>query len=162
MLFEAQVQQLVFFLPLSPPVQVFATKLTYPQPVTPWNVKELRQAVINGPKVHPGASMVVNEDGSRTVLSASSLTQREAIAKQLLTPSSGAPQTGLKIVSVIKGSQSRPTPAMLFLNNNTAVLASDSSGPTHKYFQDGVILSFSRWLRKSWRGCRKTSLILNF
>ncbi|KGL91263.1 DNA-directed RNA polymerase I subunit RPA1, partial [Charadrius vociferus] len=77
---------------------VFATKLTYPQPVTPWNVKELRQAVINGPKVHPGASMVINEDGSRTVLSASSLTQREAIAKQLLTPSSGAPQSGLKIV----------------------------------------------------------------
>ncbi|NXT68960.1 RPA1 polymerase, partial [Chaetops frenatus] len=77
---------------------VFATKLTYPQPVTPWNVKELRQAVINGPRVHPGASMVVNEDGSRTVLSATSLTQREAIAKQLLTPSSGAPQTGLKIV----------------------------------------------------------------
>ena len=34
--------------------QVFATKLTYPQPVTPWNVKELRQAVINGPNVHPG------------------------------------------------------------------------------------------------------------
>ncbi|NXI46308.1 RPA1 polymerase, partial [Galbula dea] len=77
---------------------VFATKLTYPQPVTPWNVKELRQAVINGPMVHPGASMVINEDGSRTMLSASSLTQREAIAKQLLTPSSGAPQSGLKIV----------------------------------------------------------------
>ncbi|KFP41128.1 DNA-directed RNA polymerase I subunit RPA1, partial [Chlamydotis macqueenii] len=77
---------------------VFATKLTYPQPVTPWNVKELRQAVINGPKVHPGASMVINEDGSRTVLSASSLTQREAIAKQLLTPSSSAPPSGLKIV----------------------------------------------------------------
>ncbi|KFV62043.1 DNA-directed RNA polymerase I subunit RPA1, partial [Dryobates pubescens] len=77
---------------------VFATKLTYPQPVTPWNVKELRQAVINGPKAHPGASMVINEDGSRTVLSATSLTQREAIAKQLLTPSSGAAQSGLKIV----------------------------------------------------------------
>ncbi|NXU55669.1 RPA1 polymerase, partial [Turnix velox] len=77
---------------------VFATKLTYPQPVTPWNVKELRQAVINGPMVHPGASKVINEDGSHTVLSATSLTQREAIAKQLLTPSSGAPQSGLKIV----------------------------------------------------------------
>ncbi|NXV42513.1 RPA1 polymerase, partial [Uria aalge] len=77
---------------------VFATKLTYPQPVTPWNVKELRQAVMNGPEVHPGASMVINEDGSYTMLSASSLTQREAIAKQLLTPSSGAPQSGLKIV----------------------------------------------------------------
>lgn len=47
--------------------------------------------------------MVINEDGSRTVLSASSLTQREAIAKQLLTPSSGAPQSGLKIVSTTKG-----------------------------------------------------------
>ena len=35
-------------------VQVFATKLTYPQPVTHWNVNELRQAVINGPSVHPG------------------------------------------------------------------------------------------------------------
>uniref|UniRef100_A0AAR2JTJ7 DNA-directed RNA polymerase subunit n=1 Tax=Pygocentrus nattereri TaxID=42514 RepID=A0AAR2JTJ7_PYGNA len=65
---------------------VFATKLTYPQPVTPWNVKELRQAVLNGPNVHPGASMVINEDGSRTILSSSNKTQREAIAKQLLTP----------------------------------------------------------------------------
>ncbi|KAM9585003.1 DNA-directed RNA polymerase I subunit RPA1 [Trichechus inunguis] len=78
---------------------VFATKLTYPQPVTPWNVQELRQAVINGPNMHPGASMVINEDGSRTALSASDLTQREAVAKQLLTPATGAlkPQ-GTKIV----------------------------------------------------------------
>lgn len=79
--------------------QVFATKLTYPQPVTPWNVKELRQAVLNGPNVHPGASMVINEDGSRTILSSSSLTQREAIAKQLLTPSTGAQKIPMKIVS---------------------------------------------------------------
>ncbi|XP_054850998.1 DNA-directed RNA polymerase I subunit RPA1 [Eublepharis macularius] len=77
---------------------VFATKLTYPQPVTPWNVHELRQAVINGPGVHPGASMVINEDGSRTILSSTSQTQREAIAKQLLTPSTGAPKPGIKTV----------------------------------------------------------------
>ncbi|XP_060138282.1 DNA-directed RNA polymerase I subunit RPA1 [Zootoca vivipara] len=77
---------------------VFATKLTYPQPVTPWNVHELRQAVINGPNEHPGASMVINEDGSRTILSTASQTQREAIAKQLLTPSTGAPKPGIKIV----------------------------------------------------------------
>uniref|UniRef100_A0AAA9RXR3 DNA-directed RNA polymerase subunit n=1 Tax=Bos taurus TaxID=9913 RepID=A0AAA9RXR3_BOVIN len=77
---------------------VFATKLTYPQPVTPWNVQELRQAVINGPNMHPGASMVINEDGSRTALSASDLTQREAVAKQLLTPATGAPKPqGTKI-----------------------------------------------------------------
>lgn len=30
----------------------FASKLTYPTPVTPWNVKKLRKAVINGPNVN--------------------------------------------------------------------------------------------------------------
>ena len=34
--------------------EVFAHKLTYPQPVTPWNFHELKQAVINGPLVRPG------------------------------------------------------------------------------------------------------------
>lgn len=78
---------------------VFATKLTYPQPVTPWNVKELRQAVINGPNVHPGASMVISEDGRRTILSASDAAQREAVAKELLTPSPGPHKMPMKIVN---------------------------------------------------------------
>lgn len=47
---------------------VFAKKLTYPEPVTPQNVHELRQLVINGPRIHPGASIVQNEDGSQTSL----------------------------------------------------------------------------------------------
>ncbi|CAB3992022.1 DNA-directed RNA polymerase I subunit RPA1, partial [Paramuricea clavata] len=67
--------------------EVFAKKLTYPQPVTPWNVKELRQAVINGPNVHPGANIVESEDGKKTLLSATEPNQRHAIAKRLLTPS---------------------------------------------------------------------------
>ncbi|KAM4555072.1 DNA-directed RNA polymerase I subunit RPA1 [Odontesthes bonariensis] len=78
---------------------VFATKLTYPQPVTPWNVKELRQAVLNGPNVHPGASMVINEDGRKTILSATNPTQREAVAKQLLTPCPGPHKMPMKIVN---------------------------------------------------------------
>ncbi|XP_076595923.1 DNA-directed RNA polymerase I subunit RPA1 [Chaetodon auriga] len=78
---------------------VFATKLTYPQPVTPWNVKELRQAVLNGPSVHPGASMVINEDGRRTILSATNLAQREAVAKQLLTPCPEPHKMPMKIVN---------------------------------------------------------------
>lgn len=78
---------------------VFATKLTYPQPVTPWNVKEMRQAVLNGPNIHPGATMVVNEDGSRTILSSTNQTQREAVAKQLLTPSTGQHRIPMKIVN---------------------------------------------------------------
>ena len=39
---------------------VFATKLTYPQPVTPWNVNDLRMAVINGPQKHPGYCVLMH------------------------------------------------------------------------------------------------------
>ena len=34
--------------------QVFASKLTYPQPVTPLNLKQLEEMVLNGPDVYPG------------------------------------------------------------------------------------------------------------
>ncbi|XP_068728240.1 DNA-directed RNA polymerase I subunit RPA1-like [Montipora capricornis] len=77
--------------------EVFALKLTYPQPVTHWNVKELRQAVINGPLQHPGATLVEHEDGRRTLLSSTNPNQRHAIAKRLLTPS-----TDMKTVSPCK------------------------------------------------------------
>ncbi|XP_061901289.1 DNA-directed RNA polymerase I subunit RPA1 [Entelurus aequoreus] len=77
---------------------VFATKLTYPQPVTPWNVKELRQAVLNGPNVHPGATFVISEDSRRTILSPTNFAQREAVAKQLLTPCPGPHKMPMKIV----------------------------------------------------------------
>ena len=63
---------------------VFATRLTYPQPVTPWNVIELRRAVINGPLKYPGATHVEMEDGKRVILRADNKSQRESIAKQLL------------------------------------------------------------------------------
>lgn len=42
---------------------VFARKLTFPEPVTPANLAKLRQAVINGAKEYPGATMVEYEDG---------------------------------------------------------------------------------------------------
>ena len=47
---------------------VFARKLTYPEPVTGQNINELRQLVINGPRNHPGASMVQMEDGTQVSL----------------------------------------------------------------------------------------------
>ena len=56
----------------------FATTLTYPEPITPWNVAELRQAVINGCNVHPGANMVQEGDGSLTDLSRKSYSQVRA------------------------------------------------------------------------------------
>lgn len=66
---------------------VFAVGLTYPEPVTSFNFHEMRQAVINGPTVWPGAVSIKNEDGSMINLEGMSLEQRTALANQLLTPS---------------------------------------------------------------------------
>ncbi|KAI9906876.1 hypothetical protein PsorP6_003606 [Peronosclerospora sorghi] len=71
----------------------FAKTLTYPQPVTPWNVEEMRQLVVNGPDVHPGANFVEIESGRLIDLSKRSSHQREAISKMLLTRSASAQGT---------------------------------------------------------------------
>lgn len=71
----------------------FAKTLTYPQPVTPWNVEEMRQLVINGPDVHPGANFVESENGRLIDLKKRTVHQREAISKTLLTRSASAQGT---------------------------------------------------------------------
>ncbi|KAF9268176.1 beta and beta-prime subunits of DNA dependent RNA-polymerase [Marasmius fiardii PR-910] len=68
---------------------VFARKLTFPEPVTPYNFHKLRQQVINGSLVHPGASMVEFEDGHQVSLDKLTVEQRTAIGNQLLTPQEG-------------------------------------------------------------------------
>ncbi|KAI8137047.1 hypothetical protein BJV82DRAFT_675210 [Fennellomyces sp. T-0311] len=67
---------------------VFAKKLTYPEPVTAHNIKELRQAVINGPFKWPGATHVQHEDQSVDVLANLSVESRIALANSLLAPQS--------------------------------------------------------------------------
>ncbi|KAJ3020699.1 hypothetical protein HKX48_000363 [Thoreauomyces humboldtii] len=69
---------------------VFAVKLTYPEPVTHHNVKELRRAVINGPLKWPGATHVQNEDGTMVNLATFDEAARTAVASSLLTPNIGA------------------------------------------------------------------------
>ncbi|KAF3442582.1 hypothetical protein FNV43_RR16498 [Rhamnella rubrinervis] len=39
----------------------FALRLTYPERVTPWNVGKLRDAIINGSEIHPGATHYVDK-----------------------------------------------------------------------------------------------------
>ncbi|XP_014487682.1 PREDICTED: DNA-directed RNA polymerase I subunit RPA1 isoform X2 [Dinoponera quadriceps] len=80
--------------------EAFALKLTYPVPVTPWNVVELRRLVLNGPDIHPGAVMVENEDGLIQAISNIDATKREAIAKRLLTANSRANKffSGIKVI----------------------------------------------------------------
>lgn len=81
---------------------VFAKKLTYPEPVTAHNAAELRQAVINGPDVWPGAVQIQNEDGKLINLTGMSVEQRKALANQLLTPSGNAPIVGKKVYRHVK------------------------------------------------------------
>lgn len=81
---------------------VFAVKLSYPEPVTSYNVSELRQAVINGPDKWPGALQVQNEDGSMVSLVGMTLEQRKTIANQLMTPSNGATVINKKVFRHIK------------------------------------------------------------
>ncbi|KAL4399092.1 DNA-directed 5'-3' RNA polymerase [Malassezia pachydermatis] len=65
---------------------VFAKRLTYPEPVTVHNYELMRQLVINGPDVYPGAHAVRAEDGTETLLKSLSVEERTALANQLLTP----------------------------------------------------------------------------
>ncbi|XP_011298685.1 DNA-directed RNA polymerase I subunit RPA1 [Fopius arisanus] len=65
--------------------EAFALKLTYPVAVTPWNVAELRELVMNGPDQHPGAVKIEGEDGHVRRINPLDRVSREAIAKRLLT-----------------------------------------------------------------------------
>jgi DNA-directed RNA polymerase I subunit RPA1 len=66
---------------------VFASKLTFPEPVNNINIDRMRQLVINGPNKHPGANFVIDNSGSRIMLSATNAGQRKHVANQLLKPS---------------------------------------------------------------------------
>ncbi|KAL8413861.1 hypothetical protein RB594_005194 [Gaeumannomyces avenae] len=67
---------------------VFARKLTYPEPVTSHNFKDMQQAVINGPDKWPGATAIENENGQVVNLRNKSLEERASLANQLLAPTS--------------------------------------------------------------------------
>ena len=74
--------------------EVFAKKLTYKVPVTPWNVKALQEMVKNGPNVHPGALYIENADtGIRVAISEDDPNKRQAQAKTLLAPAGTEPGT---------------------------------------------------------------------
>ena len=63
--------------------EVFAKRLSWPEPVNQYNVRRLRQAVLNGPDVWPGANYVIDEKGTKVDLSKKGQQFRTALAKQL-------------------------------------------------------------------------------
>jgi DNA-directed RNA polymerase I subunit RPA1 len=60
---------------------VFATRLTYPEKVTPWNAKKLQEAVRNGADVHPGATHYRDNDNMYKLQAAPA--KRRAISRLL-------------------------------------------------------------------------------
>ena len=72
----------------------FATRLTYPVPVTIFNLSYLRQLVKNGPNVYPGARSLQMPDGRLTILPKEDTPQarnrREMIARRLAPLSAGS------------------------------------------------------------------------
>lgn len=62
---------------------VFARKLTYPEPVTNYNLSKLQSACINGPEKYPGASHVQLEDGTLQALETLNPAARKSLASQL-------------------------------------------------------------------------------
>ncbi|KAH0972017.1 hypothetical protein GBA52_024173 [Prunus armeniaca] len=62
----------------------FATRLTYPERVTPWNVDKLRNAIVNGSEIHPGATQYVDKSGPKILRQ----NRRERISISRKLPSS--------------------------------------------------------------------------
>lgn len=69
---------------------VFAKKLTYPEPVTSHNFKDMQQAVINGVDKWPGAAAIENENGQVISLRTKTPDERLALANQLLASSTSS------------------------------------------------------------------------
>lgn len=69
---------------------VFAKKLTYPEPVTSHNFKDMQQAVVNGVDNWPGAAAIENENGQVISLRTKTQDERLALANQLLASSSSS------------------------------------------------------------------------
>eukprot|EP00658_Telonema_sp_P-2_P041530 TRINITY_DN2971_c0_g1_i1.p1 TRINITY_DN2971_c0_g1~~TRINITY_DN2971_c0_g1_i1.p1 ORF type:complete len:1072 (-),score=265.32 TRINITY_DN2971_c0_g1_i1:57-3272(-) len=68
----------------------FAKKLSFTEPVTPYNEKELREAVVNGPDVYPGANFVIDDKGATINLGTRNRDQRIALSRTLQKPSYSA------------------------------------------------------------------------
>jgi DNA-directed RNA polymerase subunit A' len=62
------------------PIEI-AKRLTVPERVTKWNIKKMKNYVINGPNNYPGALYIVRHDGKRLRLEF--VTEREKIAEAL-------------------------------------------------------------------------------
>lgn len=93
---------------------VFAVKLTYPEPVTQYNVEELQLAVRNGPYIWPGAVAIESENGAVVKLERKSADERTALANALMAPTTSGTYLGTP--------GTRPKKVHRHLNNGDIVI----------------------------------------
>ncbi|MEW5311505.1 MAG: hypothetical protein WDW38_003214 [Sanguina aurantia] len=125
----------------------FAKRLTFAERVTPFNVERLRQAVINGHAVHPGALSVEMENGVVTHLEKLSKQKREAIAKQLLVTTTGGVMSGRQRLLSLGAAATGKQVA-------TSAAAPQTSKIVYRHLQDGDVMLTNRQptLHKPARG----------
>ncbi|GAA5858440.1 hypothetical protein JCM8547_007311 [Rhodosporidiobolus lusitaniae] len=126
---------------------VFARKLTFPEPVTAHNIKQLQQMVINGPHEHPGASFIQMEDGTLISLERMSLEERTAQAHKLLATDTSAAQR--------LGSSSRPDVGL------PPTRTPQVNRKVYRHLQDGdiVILNRQPTLHKPSMMCHRVKVL---
>lgn len=110
------------------------------QRVTPWNVHQMRDAVENGPLIHPGATHVEDEEGRIISLATLAKFKRTALAKTLLS----TPGTAVRGVSV-EGGRSIGKTVYRHLRDGDVLLVNrqvSSFGPTCEHvFGTHLVLS---------------------
>ncbi|GAA5924234.1 hypothetical protein JCM10213_004528 [Rhodosporidiobolus nylandii] len=126
---------------------VFARKLTFPEPVTAHNIKQLQQMVINGPHEHPGASFIQMEDGTLISLDRMTLEERTAQANKLLATDSSA--------SARLGTSSRPDVGL------PPTRTPQINRKVYRHLQDGdiVILNRQPTLHKPSMMCHRVKVL---
>ncbi|GAA5886048.1 hypothetical protein JCM5296_007073 [Sporobolomyces johnsonii] len=127
---------------------VFARKLTFPEPVTPHNINQLRQMVINGPHQHPGAAFIQMEDGNLISLDRMTLEERTAQANKLLAPESSAPAQ--RLASSVRPDVGLPQTRTPQINRKV-----------YRHLQDGdiVILNRQPTLHKPSMMCHRVKVL---
>lgn len=79
----------------------FALKLTYPERVTPWNLGKLREAIINGSDIHPGATHY--SDKLTTMRLPLNQKMRIAISRKLPSSKGALVQSGKSLDNELEG-----------------------------------------------------------
>ncbi|KAJ8610528.1 hypothetical protein MRB53_038520 [Persea americana] len=146
---------------------VFARKLTFPEPVTDFNIAEMRMAVINGPDKYPGAVAIETADGQVTSLRRKTPDQRVAEANLLQAPTKHGEVAGNnkkvhrhlvnKDLVIMNRQPSLHKPSMMIHKNESAraeaheiadtdhqYISSTAGNPLRGLIQDHI--SMSTWL----------------